>query len=126
MPRHQWYRADNDKAAGLWFLGNVYWENWKRSKVYYIKIIVNLCKSSAHSSVKVPEESAKLLMEVKDGAIQAFNGEPVMSPANNEMYETVKWPIQRETKLAFYLPDLSWSDFSGSPQRKTNLLHIQI
>lgn len=46
-------------------------------------------------------------MEVKDGAIQAFNGEPVMGPAINEMHEIVKWPIQRETKLAFYLPDLS-------------------
>ena len=34
-------------------------------------------------------------MKVKDGEIQAFNGEPVMSPANNEIYETVKWPIQR-------------------------------
>ena len=65
-------------------------------------------------------------MEVKDGAIQAFNGEPVMGPAINEMHEIVKWPIQRETKLAFYLPDLSWSDFSGSLRRKTNLLHLQI
>lgn len=70
-------------------------------------IIVNLCKSCAHASVKVPEESVKLHMEVKDGAIQAFNREPVMSPAINDMYETVKWPNQRETKLAFYLPDLS-------------------
>lgn len=53
-------------------------------------------------------------MEVKNGEIQAFNGEPVMSPAINKMYETVKWPIQRDTNLTFYLPDLSGSDFSRS------------